>query len=213
MNLPDSIKTITSLSEFKLKEKGSQFLAFSKQIKDETEAVKYLSDLKKNFYDASHHCYSYKIMDGTYKYSDDGEPNGTAGIRIYNAQNHFELTNLITVVVRFFGGTKLGVGPLGKAYYDASYQSLDLANKVTLTLYQEIEIIFDYSFSKTIHHFTGKFKAQIKESTFNNKPGIIILIQPQFLKNLIDELGIATNNKCEIIASDRFEFLDYSQKS
>jgi uncharacterized YigZ family protein len=213
MNLPDYIKTIVTISEFKLKEKGSQFLAYSKPVQNEDEAITYLSETRKKFYDASHHCYSYKILDGTFKYSDDGEPNGTAGIRIYNAQNHFELTNLITVVVRYFGGTKLGVGPLGKAYYDAATESIAAAKLISLAKYRLLEIRFDFSLSKTVHHFIGKFNALIKDNTFDSMPGMIIMIQSQNCAKFISEVSVAANNKCVIIQKSEFEYIPIIQKS
>lgn len=208
MNLPESIKTIPSLSEFKLKEKGSQFLAFSKPVNDETEVQNYLAELRKKFYDATHHCYSYKLMGGSFKYSDDGEPNGTAGIRIYNAQNHFEVTNIITVVVRYFGGVKLGVGPLGKAYYETAMGSLSASTINELKLYRQLEVYFDFALSKSVHHFVNKHKAIIKQNLFNSKPGMIIMIRTLSADPFIAELMAATQNQCTISRLEGFEYLN-----
>lgn len=208
MNLPESIKTIPSLSEFKLKEKGSQFLAFSKPVNNETEVQSYLTELRKKFYDATHHCYSFKLVDGSFKYSDDGEPNGTAGIRIYNAQNHFDLTNLVTVVVRYFGGVKLGVGPLGKAYYEAALASLSNSKINELILYSQFEIYFDFSLSKSVHHFLNKHKAIIKQNLFDLKPGMIILIQTKYAEPFISELQTAVQNQITINPLPGFEYLN-----
>ncbi|MCB9247399.1 MAG: YigZ family protein [Ignavibacteriales bacterium] len=77
---------------------------------------------------------------GEEKYSDDGEPNGTAGLRIYNAINHFELNNVLVVVVRYFGGTKLGVGPLGKAYYNCALEVLDSSKKSNLLNLKKLKL-------------------------------------------------------------------------
>ncbi len=140
LRLPSIIKTPESESEFKLKEKGSSFISISGPIENEKEANTFLNSIRKKYYNASHHCFSYKLADGQFRYSDDGEPNGTAGIRIYNSQNYFGLTNLITVVVRYFGGTKLGVGPLGKAYYKSSSQNLASSTITEKHLYQQAEI-------------------------------------------------------------------------
>ena len=139
--LPDKIKTIIKDSEFRFKEKGSVFIGLSFPINSEEDAESFLLSVRKKYYDATHHCYSYKLTDGTFKYSDAGEPNGTAGIRIYNAQNHFDLTGILTIIVRYFGGVKLGVGPLGKAYYETAYQNLKSSETEDRILHQQIQLI------------------------------------------------------------------------
>ena len=110
----------------KIKIKGSQFIGYAIKVISVQNAEEELSSIKKEHFDATHHCYAFKLNTGEEKYSDDGEPNGTAGVRILNAINHYNLTNIIIIVVRYFGGTKLGIGPLGKAYGDSAY---DIAAK------------------------------------------------------------------------------------
>ncbi|MDZ7765436.1 MAG: YigZ family protein [Melioribacteraceae bacterium] len=96
------------------------FIGYAAPCKNDEEAEQILEGKKKQYYDATHNCYAYKILPESIKYLDDGEPSGTAGIRILNAIQHFDLTNLIVISTRYFGGTKLGVGPLGKAYYNSA---------------------------------------------------------------------------------------------
>jgi putative IMPACT (imprinted ancient) family translation regulator len=168
--LPEQIKTLTADSEFSLKEKGSEFNSFSRAITHQQEAVDFLSALRKKYFDASHHCYSWRLAGGAEKYSDDGEPNGTAGIRIQNAQNHFKLTNLITVVVRYFGGVKLGVGPLGKRYYETAYQNLARAKITEKTLFREITISYAFDQIKNLHYLISKYRIIQKEIIFDPDP-------------------------------------------
>lgn len=189
MNLPEKIKTIVSPTEFKLKEKGSIFIAKSFPIISEDDANNLLNQQRKEFYDATHHCYSYKLQNRIFKYSDDGEPNGTAGIRIFNAQNHFELTNILTIVIRYFGGTKLGVGPLGKAYYESAFNSINQNEIIEKELYQNIVIEYDFSQSKTVHHLINKNKIRIQTSTFEEIPKIFAIIKPNILKQFEDEVN------------------------
>lgn len=189
MNLPEKIKTTVSPTEFKLKEKGSIFIAKSFPIISEDDANNLLNQQRKEFYDATHHCYSYKLQNRIFKYSDDGEPNGTAGIRIFNAQNHFELTNILTIVIRYFGGTKLGVGPLGKAYYDSAFNSINQNEIIEKELYQNIVIEYDFSQSKTVHHLINKNKIRIQTSTFEEIPKIFAIIKPNILKQFEDEVN------------------------
>lgn len=207
MNLPGKIKTIENTAEFKLKEKGSLFLCICEPAQTEEEAQNFLSKIRKQYYDATHHCYSYKFQNGNFKYSDDGEPNGTAGIRIYNAQNHFEVTNLVTVIIRYFGGTKLGVGPLGKAYYDSALECLANSQIDEKVLFKKIEISYDFSLSKTVHHFVSKYKVIISENDFDNRPKMVCLVRPSSEKEFASELISASQNKIAITQTGEFSYI------
>ena len=114
MNIVKSIRTIEGITEASIKEKGSVFTGKAYFMSNSQDCIAKLNEIKKEFYDATHHCYCYKLNTGEIKYSDNGEPSGTAGIRILNAIEHFILTDMLVVVIRYFGGTKLGVGPLVK---------------------------------------------------------------------------------------------------
>lgn len=193
-NLPEKIKTIASESEFRLKEKGSTFISLSTPIEKDEDAVKFLSSLKKKYYDATHYCYSYRFVDGSFKYSDDGEPSGTAGKRILNAQNHFEVTNLITMVVRYFGGTKLGIGPLGKAYYESAFQCLKSSNLEHRILHNRIEIRYEFEFSNLIHHITSKYSLIIENNIYEPHPIMVCSIPHSTIDKFASELTSSSNN-------------------
>lgn len=141
--LPEQIKTIKNFNQNSFKEKGSEFIAIVNSVDNEETALNQLTEIRKKYFDATHHCYAYKLKSGEEKYSDDGEPKGTAGIRILNAIEHFDLRDVLVIVVRYFGGTKLGVGPLGKAYYNSSIDVLNTSEIITLTLYQSLLIETD----------------------------------------------------------------------
>ncbi len=201
--LPEQIKTISSESEFKLKEKGSTFISISKPIETDEEAVLFLTSLKKKYYDATHHCYSYQLVDGSFKYSDDGEPGGTAGKRIFNAQTHFGLTDLITVVIRYYGGIKLGVGPLGKAYYDSAIQNLESSKTEKKILHAQIEIEYEFEFSNLIHHLISKYELIIRNHLFEPRPTLICLIRYSVINQFSSELSSSSNNKISFYKTDR----------
>jgi len=205
--LPDKIKTIIKESEFRFKEKGSLFISLSYPVKSEEEAESFLLSVKKKYYDASHHCYSYRLTDGSFKYSGAGEPNGTAGIRIYNAQNHFELTSLLTIVVRYFGGIKLGVGPLGKAYYETAFNNLKSSETEERILYQSIQIKFDYDQTKSVHHLISKYQLLIEESIFDSMPVMNCLIPVIQIEKFISELKENYNCNIKVILSDEYKFI------
>lgn len=192
MEFPEVIKTITKRNEFEFKEKGSRFIGFAAPCSSEEEAQKILEEKRKQFFDATHNCFAYFILPDVVKYSDDGEPNGTAGIRIFNAIQHFELTNLIVIVTRYFGGTKLGVGPLGKAYYNSAYGVLDSAKLISKENYSLFELEYDYEHSKTVHHFLDKHNCIIKENKFNQKPVISFLVKPSGIDKFKSDIVNAT---------------------
>ncbi|MCB0401957.1 MAG: YigZ family protein, partial [Flavobacteriales bacterium] len=107
--MTDGYRTIAEPSEGLYKEKGSKFLAFAYPVFNEEEFKEKLTELKKQYHDARHHCYAFKfgLTDNEYRYSDDGEPNNSAGAPIFGQIQSFELTNIAIIVVRYFGGTKL----------------------------------------------------------------------------------------------------------
>jgi uncharacterized YigZ family protein len=159
-------KTIKEFTETTLKEKSSIFIAQAFPIKDEEEVLKILERIKKKYYDASHHCYAYKLTEEKIKYSDAGEPSGTAGIRILNAINHFDLQNILVVVIRYFGGTKLGVGLLGKTYYNSAETVLENASKIEKDGYKKIIIEVDVSQINNIYHLIDQLKGKLLKTDY-----------------------------------------------
>lgn len=188
MSESENIFVIENNTTNKIKIKGSQFIGFCYKVSSSFEAIDYLKNLKKERYDASHHCYAYKTKDNEEKYSDDGEPNGTAGIRILNSINHFALTDILVVVVRYFGGTKLGVGPLGKAYGETAMELLSQSNILKLTKFAEISIDYNYDDVSNIHYLLNKYKAQKINNIFTTSPSIECFIEPVFLQKIKDDI-------------------------
>ncbi len=189
MNYPDLINTIEKKAQSEFKEKGSLFVGQTFPIQNSEEAENILSEIKKKYYDASNNCYAYKIIDKEdIKYSDDGEPSGTAGIRILNAINHYQLSNILVISTRYFGGTKLGVGPLGKAYYNSAISAIENAAIVSKENYSEIIIEFEYDMTSHVHHFLNHFHAKNIQNIFDEKPKIKCLIKPDNYQQLFDEL-------------------------
>ncbi len=200
------IKTIKSEVRTKFKEKESLFIGIAIPVEGKQQAEEKLNEIRKEFYDATHHCFAYLFFDGTEKYSDDGEPTGTAGIRLLNAINHFELTNVLLVSVRYFGGKKLGVGPLGKAYYRSGIETLEAAEILEKEEYLRVAIVYEFAQSKTVHHFLQKNSAIIKENLFDEKPKIIAMVKTELVNNLENELIKSSNGKIEIEKFEKYYF-------
>jgi uncharacterized YigZ family protein len=193
--LPKQIKTIKDFREFSFKEKASEFIAIVYPVDNNETASNQLNEIRKKYFDASHHCYAYKLKSGEEKYSDDGEPKATAGLRILNAIEHFDLSDVLLVVVRYFGGTKLGVGPLGKAYYNASIEVLNTTEILTKTLFQHILIEVDFSFVSHVHRVINHYSAIIADSEYSNIAKFYCFITPNDFELINIELSNLTNGQ------------------
>lgn len=142
----DVYKTITKPAEGVFKDKGSKFYAFAQPLTDEEQFKTWLEEIRKKYHDARHHCYAYAIgFDRELmRMNDDGEPSGTAGKPIYGQILSYEITNIGIIVIRYFGGTKLGVRGLINAYKFAAADALDNATIVTRKLKDVYQLHYDY---------------------------------------------------------------------
>ncbi|SFN56674.1 uncharacterized protein, YigZ family [Paenimyroides ummariense] len=145
--MTDTYKTIEKPSdEVLFKEKNSKFFGYAFPVQSENEVKEILDQLKKQHYTARHWCYAYQIGTKTkiYRANDDGEPNNSAGMPIYGQIQSFDVTNVLVVVVRYFGGVKLGVGGLVTAYKTGAQMALETAEIVEKTINTHFFIRFDY---------------------------------------------------------------------
>lgn len=144
--MSDTFRTIKAASTGMYKEKGSKFLSFAYPVENEAGVQHILDQLKKTYHDARHHCYAYilgKEMD-IFRTNDDGEPHHSAGDPILGQLRSHELTDTLIVVVRYFGGTKLGVGGLVQAYKTAAAAAIASGEIITKILMTELTISFAY---------------------------------------------------------------------
>ncbi len=145
--MKDTYKTITKASEEVLfKDKNSKFFGYAFPVKSEEEAKENLETLKKQHHQARHWCYAWQIGKSTFQFraNDDGEPSNSAGMPIYGQIQSFEVTNILIVVVRYFGGVKLGVGGLINAYKTSAQLALEASSIVERTIDEKFLIKFDY---------------------------------------------------------------------
>ncbi len=151
------------------KEKGSKFIAVALPVDSVERAMDALADIRKEYHDARHHCYAYRIgIEGEeYRLNDDGEPSGTAGKPIYGQLLSFDVTNILVVVVRYFGGTKLGVSGLIRAYKSATIDALQQASVKRKTVVDVYELLFPYEMMNTVMKWIKDEKVEIRERDFN----------------------------------------------
>ncbi len=194
-----TVTSIKDATEYRFKEKGSEFIGLAYPIESEEQVREILSGLKKQHYDAVHYCYACKLYKKSEKYSDDGEPSGTAGIRLLNAINHFGFTNVLIVSVRYFGGIKLGVGPLGKAYYTSGYETLLRAVPFTLRLFRKFRMITGFENVSLVHHIVNQSAGKINNSKYSDMFWAECLIPDE---NSLEFLRVTTESssgKIEIV--------------
>ena len=142
----DTYLSIASESHGVYREKASRFIAVAVPVSGEEEVRSKLDALRKEYYDANHHCYAYRLGQSgeTYRMNDDGEPGGSAGRPIHGQIVSKGLSDVLVVVIRYFGGTKLGVPGLINAYRTAAAESLEKAEKIVKVLTDDYEVTFDY---------------------------------------------------------------------
>jgi len=165
----DTYHTLSAPAEGAYREKGSRFLAFAAPVRTEGEVKELLDKLKKEYYDARHHCYAYVLGPaGTqYRANDAGEPNHSAGDPILGQIRSRELTEVLVVVVRYFGGTKLGVSGLINAYRTAAAEALDAAPVVEKTVRVGLALHFSYPATNAVMKVVKEYDLDVTRQTFH----------------------------------------------
>ncbi len=171
MLFEDTYKTIVDRSEGLYKEKGSKFIAKAIPVADEKEIKDKLNEIKTEYHDARHHCFACLIgPDKSYsRFNDDGEPSGTAGRPIMGQINSNDLTNILVVVVRYFGGTKLGVRGLINAYKTAASEAISSAKVISKTVDEIYEVGFEYLLMNQVMKIVKDEKLTVLSQNFELK--------------------------------------------
>src|SRR5690606_25509872 len=183
-----SYKTIRNpVEEILFKEKGSKFIGFGFSVDDESEAKKYLENLWEKYPDATHICYAYRLgLNGeVYRANDDGEPSGSAGLPIYNQIISKKITNVLVASVRYYGGTKLGVSGLIKAYKLSAQMVLEEAEIVEKFLMKKISFEFDYEDQGSVMRNFDRFNAEIISTEFTQNCKAVIKIKAMDFESFI----------------------------
>lgn len=179
MSSKDIYYTIKHTSEGQYRDKASKFIAKAFPVKNEEEVKQILADLKKQYWDANHHCYAYllKIDKSVFRTNDDGEPSGTAGRPILGQLNSKNLTNTLIVVLRYFGGTKLGVSGLINAYKNAACNALDNAEIIQQILKDYYEIKFGYELMNDVMRIIKEKNLERISHEFLNSCSLIFSVR------------------------------------
>lgn len=186
-----SYKTINKKSEGSFKDKGSKFISKAYPINSLNEVKDIITELKKEYYDARHHCYAWRIgWEGeNTRTVDDGEPSSTAGKPILGQMLSNNLTNILIVVIRYFGGTKLGVSGLIRAYKEAAADAILNAEVITQEINADFKICFEYMEMNNVMKMLKEFPVKIKTQNFDNQCEIYLSIRRDYEQQIIDKFN------------------------
>lgn len=182
-------------------EKKSRFIATFRPVKSEVEAMAFIDELRKKYWDASHNCYAWVIgKNGEEKRSsDDGEPSQTAGKPMLEVLEREKIVNICVVVTRYFGGTLLGTGGLVRAYSGAVKEGLESCIILTVEPAKKISITTDYNGIGKIQYILLQQEMKILESEYTDKVGLIVLVPDEKIVSLEAEITEVTSGKADIL--------------
>jgi uncharacterized YigZ family protein len=197
----DTYKTLKERTEGEYKEKGSKFIGIAVACYSEDEAKEFLSSWKKEHHQARHLCYAYRfgLDKKNYRANDDGEPNNSAGTPILGQIQSFDLSNVLIGVVRYYGGTKLGVGGLIHAYKTAAREAIEAGEIIEKLVFYEVKIQFPYEKMPEIMSWIKKNHIQTSDSHFEENCSMKLYLPLLNNQEYLDYLKSVTSNLIEFI--------------
>ena len=194
LNLMNLYKTVEKEAISEFLEKKSKFIGYISPIESEEEAIEFINKIKSSHRDARHNVYAYTLLkDNISRYSDDGEPHGTAGLPIMGILNKYDLKNTVIVVTRYFGGVLLGKGGLVRAYSKAAILSTKKAKVITMALCQKCKISCDYNRYPKIISSIRKNNATVVKEEFTDKIDIEFYSQDKNLQKIRESINLITS--------------------
>lgn len=207
----ESIRTVLTSGCGEYEEKRSRFLSWVFPVSSEEDVSLHLAFLKKKYYDARHHCYAYVIEGESeiQRFSDDGEPSGTAGLPILEAIRKKGFTNVLVVVVRYFGGILLGASGLVRAYGKAAISALDNVPAVIRKLCYEACVRVDYALYGKIRNFLDANNFPVCDTKFTDNVELILVIEDGRKEYFYKELTDITGGKALIsFCGEKYAYFD-----
>lgn len=199
--MDDAYRTIAQPAEGLYKEKGSKFIALAYPVYSEEEIKETLAELRKQYYDARHHCYAYSLGadKSRYRANDDGEPNHSAGDPILGQMRSADLTNVLVVVVRYFGGTKLGVSGLINAYKTATAEAL--ANATVVEAYETVllQAQFEYPQMNDVMSLVKEYDLAVKEQDFALDCRITLEVRKALQEEITEKLKTSDGVSVKVV--------------
>ena len=178
-------------------EKKSRFIGRVWPAQTEEEALMHIAEMKKQHYDATHNCWAYVIKDGAVRFSDDGEPGGTAGMPMVQVLQKEQLYNIVCVVTRYFGGTLLGAGGLVRAYTKGAKIAIDAAGRSMKRVWSVIYLPIPYNFYERVKLEIAAFDGVIRDTQFGAEVELEILIAQGKAQAFLDRIVDMTAGQAE----------------
>lgn len=188
-------KTVLNLAVYEIEEKKSRFIASVKPVSTEDEAVRFIEELKSKCWDATHNVYAYHIGGKSIiqRFSDDGEPSGTAGLPMLEVIKKMDLRDLVVVVTRYFGGTLLGAAGLIRAYSKSASMGIEAAEIVTKRLCTEVNIVLEYTLFGKVQNALISRGFTIKDVIYEQDVEIIVFVPKDDIEDFVDMINEVTN--------------------
>ncbi|MGA9408317.1 MAG: YigZ family protein [Bacteroidota bacterium] len=198
--MKDEYQSIKAGVTASIKIEASKFIATAHPVELRSQAEETLARVRKEYFDATHHCYAYILgSEGKeFRYSDDGEPSGTAGTKILAAIQSKNLSDVLVVVTRYFGGTKLGTGGLARAYVDSASRVLSDAVIVPKIVIGELLITFPYDETSRVMNTLSQRKGRIIDTVYGDDVTLRITIRKSSMQLLADELVNVTRGNLAV---------------
>ena len=202
--LKDSYLTIAEAAECTMRERSSKVLSFAYPVTNEEQIRAHLDALHKQYYDATHHCYAWRLGPNgeQFRANDDGEPSGTAGKPILGQLLSNNITDCLIVVVRYFGGTKLGVSGLIQAYKEGAADVIEVSNVIEKTVDTVLRVDFSYMVMNDIMRIIKDETPQIREQLFDNLCSMTLAIRQSKAQQLIGKLSKVSGATIEILENE-----------
>lgn len=198
----DTYKTLAAPSEGIYKEKGSKFLAFAYPVQTLEEVKAHLDQLRKDYYDARHHCYAYILgpRKDAFRTNDDGEPSGTGGRPIHGQLLSADLTNTLIVVVRYFGGILLGASGLANAYKTAARDAIDHAQIIECTINARYRLHFAYETMNDVMRILKEFDIKPLNQQFDMQCSLEVSVRQSLSVRFYDHVADLRTVQIEVLA-------------
>ena len=202
--------TIKGFAKDSFIEKKSEFIGYISPVKTNEEAVEFINRIKSENRKAKHNVYAYILRDNNItRYSDDGEPQGTAGMPVLDVLLKENLTDVCVVVTRYFGGILLGGGGLVRAYSHACKLAVDAAVKMEMYECFEVTLKFNYSLYGKIEYSLNEFDIKMLSDEFSDSVTLTLLVKADIYQKLVQKLNDITNGKISISKSE-LKFGDFA---
>ena len=204
MSLNNSYKTVLKESESLLVEKKSKFIANVKPVENEEDAIAFVNSIRSKYPDATHNVYAYVIDENNiFRYSDDGEPSGTAGMPVLDAIRKSDIVDAAVVVTRYFGGTLLGTGGLVHTYGASAKMGLEASEIITRIMCDIVSVRVDYTLSGKLQHKIATDGIILEDTVYQNDVEFVICSPLDETERLISEITDLTNAKAECKIIDK----------